>query len=62
MLTPELVGNTTRMNVASHMADILLRRQLLQGRLILSLAMMKSKARSYSMEKYIIKASEKLYR
>ena len=46
MLTPELVGNTTRMNVASHMADILLRRQLLQGRLILSLAMMKSKARS----------------
>ena len=28
MLTPELAGNTTRMNVASHMVDILLRGQL----------------------------------
>ena len=43
MLTPELAGNTTRMNVASHMVDILLRRQLLQSRLILNLTMMKSK-------------------
>ena len=43
MLALELVRNTTRMNVASPMVDILLRRHLLQNHLILNLAMMKSK-------------------
>ena len=43
MLTLELTGSTTRMNVASPMVNILLRRQLLQNLLILNLAMMKSK-------------------
>ena len=43
MLTLELAGNTTRMNVASRMVDILLRRQLLQNNLILNLAVMKNK-------------------
>ena len=39
ILTLELAGNTTTMNVASIMVVILLRRQLLQNRLILNLAM-----------------------
>ena len=43
MLTLELTGSTTRMNVAYPTVDILLRRQLLQNLLILNLAMMKSK-------------------
>ena len=43
MLTVELAKNSTIMNVASPMVDILLRRQLLQRHLILSLAKMNSK-------------------
>ena len=43
MFTLELAGNTERMNVASPMVDILLRKTLLQKHLILNLAMMKSK-------------------
>ena len=43
MRTLELAGNTTRMNVISHIVDILLRRELLQNHLILNLAMMKKK-------------------
>ena len=43
MLIVERAGNTTRMNVASAMIDLLLRKQLLQKHLILNLAMMKSK-------------------
>ena len=38
-----LSGNTIRMNVASHMVDILLRGQLLQNQLFVNLAMLKSK-------------------
>ena len=44
MFTLELAGNTAGMNVTSPMADILLRRQLLQNHLILNLAIMKSKS------------------
>ena len=41
MLTIELAGNTTKMNVVSPMIDISLRSQLLQNLLILNLAIMK---------------------
>ena len=43
MLTLELAGNTTRMNVASGMVDILLRTQLLQYHLIINLPTKKKK-------------------
>ena len=43
MLTLELTENITRMNAASPIVEILLRRQLLQNHLILNLAMTKSK-------------------
>ena len=43
MLTLELAGNATRMNVASLIVVNLPRRKLLQNYLIQSLAMMKSK-------------------
>ena len=43
ILTLELAGNTTRMNVTSPMVVILLGRQLLQNHLVLDLAMRKSK-------------------
>ena len=36
-------GNTIRMNVASHMVDILLRKQLLQNNLTVNLTMLKNK-------------------
>ena len=42
-LTLEFAGNTARVNVASRIVAILLRRQLLQNYLILNLAMRKSK-------------------
>ena len=48
-----------RINVDSPMVDILLTRQLLQNQLIINLAMLK--ARGFNMEKYITKASQKLY-
>ena len=38
----KLVGNATRMKIASPMVDILQRKQLLQNHLILNLVMMKS--------------------
>ena len=41
MLTLEVAGNTTRINVVSPMIDISLRTQLLQSLLILNLAIMK---------------------
>ena len=43
MLTLELAGNTTRMNFASRMVDILLSRQSLQKQFISGLTMMKRK-------------------
>ena len=43
MFTLKPVGDTTRMNIASRMVKILLKRQLLPRRLILNLAMMESK-------------------
>ena len=43
MVTLELAGNTRKMNVASRMVDILLRRPSLQNHLILNSAMVKSK-------------------
>ena len=38
MLTLEIAGNKTRMNVTSPMVDILLRKELLQSNTILNLA------------------------
>ena len=43
MITLELAGNTTRIDVAFPMINILLRRQLFQNCVILRLAMMKRK-------------------
>ena len=43
MITLELAGNTTRMNVASLIVNILLKRQLMQSLLIINLTMMKMK-------------------
>ena len=47
MLFLELTENTIRMNVASHMVDILLRRKLLQNHWNVNLAMLKSKSFCY---------------
>ena len=43
MLALELAGTIIRMNVASHMVGILLRRQLLQNHLIVNLTMLRIK-------------------
>ena len=59
MLTLDLAGNTAKMNVASPVVDVLLRRYLLQNHLLLNLAIMKSK-RCYHREN-INKASQNLY-
>ena len=59
MQTLDLAGNTAKMNVASPVVDVLLRRYLLQNHLLLNLAIMKSK-RFYHREN-INKASQKLY-
>ena len=47
MLFLELTENTIIMNVAFHMVDILLRRQLLQNHWNINLAMLKSKSFYY---------------
>ena len=47
MLFLELTENTIRMNVASHMVDILLRRKLLQNHWNINLVMLKSKSFCY---------------
>ena len=49
MLTLEVAGNTTRMNVAPPMVDFLQKRLLLQNQLIPNLA--KIKTRGFKMEK-----------
>ena len=55
MLTIEIAGNTTRMNVASHVNNISPRKQLLLNHLILNLPVMKSKM--LKNKKYWTKAS-----
>ena len=52
MHTLELAENAARMNVASHMVDILLRRQLSQNDLVLNLAVMKRKG--FNMENTLL--------
>ena len=58
MHTPELARNTTKNEC--RFLYTLLRRQLLQRHLILSLELMEK--RGFNMEKYITKTSQKLYR
>ena len=59
MLTLKPDGKTARMNLASPIINILLRRRLLQNYVILNLAMTKSKG--FNLQKCITKASQKLY-
>ena len=55
MFTLEIARTTTRMNFLSQMVDTLLRKQLLQTKLISNLVMMKSKR--FNMQKYITKVN-----
>lgn len=45
MLTPKRAENTTKMNAPCHVFDTLLRRQLLQNKLIISLLFVSKKTR-----------------